>query len=55
MQKPVKHPPGLIMPTIANNISTDIWKNLQLKYDEIGKMLGSMANNPQKFLPSHAG
>jgi four helix bundle protein len=26
-------------------------ENLLKKYEEVGKMLGSMANNPEKFLP----
>ncbi|MFH0894471.1 MAG: four helix bundle protein [Bacteroidota bacterium] len=28
-----------------------IKEELLAKYDEVGKMLGSMANNPEKFLP----
>ena len=32
-------------------ISEDIQESLNEKYDEVGKMLGSMANNPGKFLP----
>ena len=32
-------------------IGKDIQESLNKKYDEVGKMLGSMANNPGKFLP----
>jgi four helix bundle protein len=32
-------------------IHKDIQESLNEKYDEVGKMLGSMANNPEKFLP----
>jgi four helix bundle protein len=32
-------------------ISEEIKEKLLKKYEEVGKMLGSMANNPEKFLP----
>lgn len=32
-------------------ISSDIRNNLYLRYEEVGRMLGGMANNPEKFLP----
>ena len=32
-------------------INEEIKKKLLIKYEEVGKMLGSMANNPDKFLP----
>lgn len=32
-------------------ISKEVKENLLKKYEEVGKMLGSMANNPEKFLP----
>jgi four helix bundle protein len=32
-------------------INEEIRDKLLLGYDEVGKMLGSMANNPEKFLP----
>jgi len=32
-------------------INEEIKDGLLKKYDEVGKMLGSMANNPEKFLP----
>jgi four helix bundle protein len=32
-------------------ISEEIKDELLKKYEEVGKMLGSMANNPEKFLP----
>ena len=32
-------------------INKEIKENLLIKYEEVGKMLGSMANNPDKFLP----
>lgn len=35
----------------CNYVNSDIHKNLINKYEEIGKMLGSMANNPDKFFP----
>lgn len=34
-------------------ISSEIHTSLQKRYDEVGKMLGSMANNPEKFLPEN--
>jgi four helix bundle protein len=35
----------------CNYISEEIKEKLLIKYNEVGKMLGSMANNPEKFLP----
>ena len=32
-------------------INNEVHEELMFKYDEIGKMLGSMANNPENFLP----
>ncbi len=32
-------------------IRKDIQESLNNRYDEVGKMLGSMANNPDRFLP----
>jgi four helix bundle protein len=32
-------------------INTENHNLLQNKYEEIGRMLNSMANNPEKFLP----
>lgn len=32
-------------------INEEIKNKLLLKYEEVGKMLGGMANNPDKFLP----
>lgn len=32
-------------------ISSDIRNNLYVRYEEVGRMLGGMANNPEKFLP----
>ena len=32
-------------------IASDIHDSLKSGYDEVGKMLGGMANNPGKFLP----
>ena len=32
-------------------ISKEVQESLNKRYDEVGKMLGSMANNPEKFLP----
>ena len=32
-------------------IRKDIQESLNKRYDEVGKMLGSMANNPDRFLP----
>ncbi|MBI9037309.1 MAG: four helix bundle protein [Bacteroidales bacterium] len=32
-------------------ISIEIHKSLITRYEEVGRMLGSMANNPEKFLP----
>lgn len=31
--------------------STNINKSVTVKYEEVGKMLGSMADNPERFLP----
>ena len=35
-------------------ISKDTRDQLYTEYQEVGKMLGGMANNPQKFLPKNA-
>lgn len=35
----------------CNYINVQIHESLELKYEEVGKMLGSMANNPDKFSP----
>ena len=32
-------------------INKEIYKSLIIKYEEVGKMLGSMADNPEKFIP----
>ena len=32
-------------------INKELQESLNEKYDEVGKMIGSMANNPEKFLP----
>ena len=32
-------------------ITKDIKDSLNERYDEVGRMLGGMANNPEKFLP----
>ena len=32
-------------------INKELQESLNKQYDEVGKMLGSMANNPGKFLP----
>ncbi|NJO88394.1 MAG: four helix bundle protein [Chloroflexia bacterium] len=32
-------------------ISKDLQESLNNRYDDVGKMLGSMANNPDRFLP----
>ncbi|MBN1183920.1 MAG: four helix bundle protein [Bacteroidales bacterium] len=32
-------------------INSETYNSLMLQYEEIGRMLGSMANNPDKFLP----
>ena len=32
-------------------INEEIKEKLLIKYEEVGKMLGGMANNPEKFLP----
>jgi len=32
-------------------INKELQESLNKRYDEVGKMLGSMANNPEKFLP----
>ena len=32
-------------------IDDEIKEKLLIKYEEVGKMLGGMANNPEKFLP----
>jgi len=34
-------------------INEETKDKLLKKYDEVGKMLGSMANNPEKFLPKN--
>lgn len=35
----------------CNYIDKENFDSLQAKYDEIGRMLNSMANNPEKFIP----
>lgn len=35
----------------CNYISNEVHQNLYQQYEEVGKMLGSMGNNPEKFLP----
>lgn len=35
----------------CGNIEEDLYNQLYSGYVEIGKMLGSMSNNPEKFLP----
>ncbi|MEA3475197.1 MAG: four helix bundle protein [Candidatus Cloacimonadota bacterium] len=35
----------------CNYINKNIYNNLIKKYKEIGKMLGSMANHPERFIP----
>jgi len=35
----------------CNYINENIYNNLIKKYKEIGKMLGSMANHPERFVP----
>lgn len=32
-------------------ISQEIYDRLEKEYEEVGKMLGSMADHPEKFLP----
>ena len=32
-------------------ITSEICDSLQSRYNEVGKMLGGMSNNPEKFLP----
>jgi four helix bundle protein len=32
-------------------ITSEVRDSLQSGYDEVGKMLGGMSNNPEKFLP----
>jgi len=34
----------------CNYLADGIYQDLNIKYEEIGKMLGSMAKNPDKFL-----
>lgn len=34
-------------------INEEIYNKLYQNYDEVGRMLGSMANNPEKFIPRH--
>ena len=34
-------------------INKETKEKILLKYDEVGKMLGAMANNPYKFLPKN--
>jgi four helix bundle protein len=34
-------------------INEELKKKLSIKYEEVGKMLGGMANNPEKFLPKY--
>jgi hypothetical protein len=34
-------------------LNDKVYLELIIKYVEIGKMLGSMSNNPEKFLPGN--
>lgn len=49
MVKQVKRQFGLIL---LKNLS-EVHSALCSEYDEVGKMLGSMADNPEKFLPKN--